>query len=133
MSALTLAIISSSSDDDLFTLLAKELETRISAKRGSPQFIAQIRRLPVGFRAMAATYELDVSLTLDDLGWHFGNWRDEALAEETARGLEVLGAPELATIFRDACVLRYNTGASLELRTGHNGITAHPSRKQSSL
>ena len=51
---------------------------------------------------MAATYELDVSLTMDDLGWHFGNWHDEELAEETARGLEVLGAPELARLFREA-------------------------------
>jgi hypothetical protein len=51
---------------------------------------------------MAVTYELDVSLTMDDLGWHFGNWHDEALAEETARGLEVLGAPGLARLFREA-------------------------------
>jgi hypothetical protein len=34
---------------------------------------------------MAATYELDVSLTLDDLGWHFGNWPDPALSEKTQR------------------------------------------------
>lgn len=51
---------------------------------------------------MAATYELDVSLTMDDLGWHFGNWHDKGLAEETTRGLEVLGATELAEIFTDA-------------------------------
>ena len=51
---------------------------------------------------MAATYELDVSLTMDDLGWHFGNWHDRELAEETARGLEVLGATELAALFREA-------------------------------
>lgn len=49
---------------------------------------------------MAATYELDVSLTLDDLGWHFGNWHSTELSEETARGLEELGATELATVFR---------------------------------
>jgi len=102
MPTLTPEIISSSSDDELFTLLGKELERRITAKRGSQAFIAQIRGLPVGLRAMAATYELDVSLTMDDLGWHFGNWHDVALAEETANGLELLGAPELAGIFREA-------------------------------
>jgi hypothetical protein len=102
MSTLTLKSISSSSDDELFTLLGKELERRTSAKRGSPEFLAEIRSLPVGLRAMAATYELDVSLTMDDLGWHFGNWHDKALAEETACGLEVLGAPELASLFREA-------------------------------
>jgi len=49
---------------------------------------------------MAATYELDVSLALNDLGWHFGNWHDVALAEETAAGLEELGATELAGLSR---------------------------------
>lgn len=102
MSNLTRETIASSSDDELFTLLGKELEKRASAKRGSPAFVAQIRNLPVGLRAMAATYELDVSLALDDLGWHFGNWHAPALAEETAHGLEELGATELATVFKDA-------------------------------
>jgi hypothetical protein len=94
--------IGSSSDDELFSLLGKELEGRISAQRGSPEFIAEIQKLPVGLRAMAATYELDVSLTLDDLGWHFGNWHSRELAEETACGLEELGAVDLARIFREA-------------------------------
>jgi len=102
MSSLTLESISSSSDDELFKLLSEELERRIPAARNSPEFLPQIRSLPAGLRAMAATYELDVSLTMDDLGWHFGNWHDEELAEETARGLEVLGAPELARLFREA-------------------------------
>jgi hypothetical protein len=102
VSTLTLESIPSSSDDELFKLLAQELETRIPAARGSPEFLSQIRSLPVGLRAMAATHELDVSLTMDDLGWHFGNCHDGELAEETARGLEVLGAPELARLFREA-------------------------------
>ena len=75
MSTLNSKSISSSSDDELFTLLSKELEYRIPAARGSLEFLVQIRRLPVGLRAMAATYELDVSLTMDDLGWHFGPTR----------------------------------------------------------
>src|SRR5262252_3789767 len=99
---ITIEAIDSSSDDELFALLGKELEGRISAARGSAEFVAQIRELPVGLRAMAATYELDVSLALDDLGWHFGNWHNEELARETARGLETLGARELADLFRQA-------------------------------
>ena len=51
---------------------------------------------------MAATYELDVSLVMDDLGWHFGNWHNTILAEETACGLDELGATELALIFKEA-------------------------------
>ena len=100
--SITLEAIDSSSDDELFALLRKELESRVSAARGSPEFITQIRDLPLGLRAMAATYELDVSLALDDLGWHFGNWHSLELSEETARGLEVLGAKELADLFRQA-------------------------------
>jgi len=102
VSNLTPEAISSSSDDELLRLVGEELESRVAARRGSPEFLDEIRRLPTGLKAMAATYDLDVSLTMDDLGWHFGNWHDEALAEETARGLEVLGAPELARIFRTA-------------------------------
>jgi hypothetical protein len=93
--------IEASSDDELFSLLGKELETRISADRGSPEFLAQIVELPVGLRAMSAKYEFDVSLALDDVGWHFGNWHSRELAEETARGLEELGAVDLARIFRE--------------------------------
>jgi len=58
---------------------------------------------------MAATHQLDVSLALDDLGWHFGNWHSKEYAEETSLGLEVLGAHEVAEIFREAfkIALRY--------------------------
>jgi len=102
VSSLSVKGIRSKSDEELFALLGKELEKRISAKRGSAEFVAEIRKLPVGLRAMAATYELDVSLALDDLGWHFGNWHNADLATETAQGLEELGATELAEVFRNA-------------------------------
>src|SRR5215470_7840941 len=100
--SITFGAIDSSSDDELFKLLGQELQNRISAQRGSPEFVSEIQTLPNGLRAMAATYELDVSLALDDLGWHFGNWHNQDLAEETARGLEELGARELAQVFRRA-------------------------------
>ena len=99
---ITLDAIDSSSDDELQSLLFRELEQNVSAGHGSPEFLAQIRNLPVGLRAMAATSELDVSFALDDLGWHFGNWHTTELSEETARGLEELGAAELASLFRQA-------------------------------
>jgi hypothetical protein len=102
MSVLTVESIASCSDDDLFSLLGHELQSRIASRRGSPEFVVEIRELPPGLRAMAATYELDVSLAVDDLGWHFGNWHDMELAEETAAGLDELGAHELAKIFCDA-------------------------------
>jgi hypothetical protein len=102
MSAITVDSIGSSSDDDVFSLLSRELETRITSPRGSLEFVAEIKELPQGLRAMAATYELEVALALDDLGWHFGNWHSIELAAETASGLEELGAHELAEVFRAA-------------------------------
>jgi hypothetical protein len=51
---------------------------------------------------MAATYELDVSLALDDLGWHFGNWHHLGLSEETLAGLRELGASPMADVFGQA-------------------------------
>jgi hypothetical protein len=102
MSNITLKAIASSSDGELFSLLGKELGERIKVGRDSDQFLSEIRKLPLGLRAMAATYELDVSLALDDLGWHFFNWHDGELAMETANGLEELGASELARIFTQA-------------------------------
>jgi hypothetical protein len=58
---ITLQAIDSSSDDELLALLANELKSRISAPRGSAEFLAQIRELPAGLRAMAATHALDVA------------------------------------------------------------------------
>jgi hypothetical protein len=99
MAVITTKSLASGSDDEVFELLGRELENRISSARGSPEFVAEIKELPAGLRAMAATYELDVSLALDDLGWHFGNWHSVDLAEETAAGLRELGAQELAELF----------------------------------
>lgn len=77
--------LASSPDEAVFESLRKELERRMPMNRGSPEFLVELRRLPHGLRAMAATYELDVSLTMDDLGWHFGNWHSTELAEEAGR------------------------------------------------
>lgn len=54
---------------------------------------------------MAATYELDVSLALDDLGWHFANWHHRAYCEETLWALRELEAKEEAEIFARAYAL----------------------------
>lgn len=62
-------------------------------------FVNHIRGLPAGLRAMAATHELDVSITLDDLGWHFANHHYRPYCEETLWGLRELEAQEAADIF----------------------------------
>lgn len=68
------------------------------------RYVAALPSLPIGLRSMAATYQLDVSLTLDDLGWHFGNWHHHGYARETAAGLGVLGPPRAAEVFNAAYV-----------------------------
>ena len=88
------------SDDAIFEMLGCELERLLpKGRRACDEFVRELRRIPRGLRAMAATYELDVSLTLDDLGWHFGNWHHKGLAMETIEGLIELELPRLAEIF----------------------------------
>jgi len=101
MNRLSAHALTTGSDDEVFDLLSAELNTRLPV-RDSADFLAELRKLPRGLRAMAATYELDVSLALDDLGWHFGNWHDGELATETLEGLRELGADEFAELFESA-------------------------------
>ncbi|MFZ5828516.1 MAG: hypothetical protein ACOY3P_00430 [Planctomycetota bacterium] len=54
---------------------------------------------------MAATHHLDVSLTLDDIGWHFLNFGHPSQVEETELGLRHLGLEGVADIFREAYAL----------------------------
>jgi hypothetical protein len=97
------AIRTSPSDDALYDLLAHELASRLpNPRRPTDAFVRELQMLPRGLRAMAATYELDVSLLSDDLGWHFGNWHHVGLAQETLEGLRELGAHRMAELFNSA-------------------------------
>jgi hypothetical protein len=88
--------------------LKKELEKLLSARAvGDPygtdgSFAANIALLPPGLRAMAATHWLDISLTLDSITWHFGNFGEPQLVAETEAGLRELGLHELALCFVEA-------------------------------
>ncbi len=91
-------------DSGLQSELMKELTARTS---GNPYaadgiFAANIALLPPGLRAMAATHWLDISLTLDSLTWHFGNFGEPQLVAETEAGLRELGLPELTSCFVEA-------------------------------
>ena len=67
----------------------KELQGLLAARAvGNPyaadgNFATTIALLPPGLRAMAATHWLDISLTLDSITWHFGNFGEPALVAET--------------------------------------------------
>ncbi len=97
-------IKSATSDGALFKLLSAELQGRLPEKvHQSPDVLVRaIRGLPSGLRAMAAIHRLDVSMAMDDLGWHFHNFHHPELCDETARGLRELGAGEVLEIFEQA-------------------------------
>jgi hypothetical protein len=97
-----MADLKSVSNEELLEILSNELQRRLPMSKNSPEFSLALKELPKGFRAMAATYELDVSLTMDDIGWHFGNWHSLPFAEETHSGLVELEAAELAKLFLNA-------------------------------
>lgn len=65
-------------------------------------FAANIAQFPPGLRAMAATHWLDISLILDSITWHFGNFGEPMLVAQTEAGLRELGLHELASCFVDA-------------------------------
>lgn len=90
--------------------LLKQIFSALSASVGSVadpysddgSYAAAISGLPVGLRAMAATHHLDVSLTMDDIGWHFLNFGEPGLVRETEAGLHELGLDEMANCFVEA-------------------------------
>ena len=94
----------SAENDALVSQVAELLQTHIRADPygWDGAFAEEIRRLPRGLRAMAATHHLDVSLTLDDIGWHSLNFGHPSHVEETELGLRELGLSDLADMFREA-------------------------------
>ena len=98
------AIRRTRSDDKLLDKLFAELNSRLPSElhEDLDAFVSALEGLSPGLRAMAATFKLDVSMALDDLGWHFGNWHHRGYCDETSRGLWELEAIEVATIFDEA-------------------------------
>ena len=86
----------------LFSLLADALGEDCDPYGDDSLYGQEVRKLPAGLRAMAATYHLDVSLTLDDIGWHFGNFGAPDFVQETEAGLVELGLKDLAKWFAEA-------------------------------
>ncbi len=65
--------------------LMEEIRAQLKARPvGDPysedgSFAATLATLPPGLRAMAVTHWLDISLTLDSITWHFGNFGESHL------------------------------------------------------
>lgn len=106
MPSTTQDILAAADDVSLIKLLGNEIKARMSkVAEATGGEVDALRALPEGLRAMASIYSLDVSITLDDLVWHFFNHHDHELAAETLRGLQILGAYEAASIFAEAYML----------------------------
>jgi hypothetical protein len=92
------------SDEALFKILSSELEFRLPKNThiNCDILTDSIRSLPRGLGAMAATHRLDVSMAIDDLGWHFYNFYHREYFAETLRGLFELEAAEAAGILQQA-------------------------------
>jgi hypothetical protein len=78
-------ITASNSDEELLRKLSSELELRLppNVQDDYELLVPAIRALPRGLRAMASTHRLDVSMAIDDLGWHFHNFYNRAFCDET--------------------------------------------------
>jgi hypothetical protein len=86
--------------DELFAILSARAQEDPYGSDGS--FAAQLSLLPAGLRAMGATHWLDISLTLDSITWHFGNFGEPGLVALTEEGLLELGLQDLHIVFCEA-------------------------------
>ena len=85
------------SDEELLKLLGVELGRLLPSEciNDPAVYLSRLYAAPGGLHAMAVTYELDISMTMDDLAWHFVNYHSSLeLAEETITGLNELEALE---------------------------------------
>jgi len=103
----TQKITTNAADDELLQRLSSELERCLpeAVQHDYDLLIPAMRDLPRGLHAMAATHRLDLSMGLDDLGWHFYNFYHREFADETLWGLRELEADEVADIFESARAL----------------------------
>jgi hypothetical protein len=87
---------------EIFSVLGKSVNSAADPYSDDGSYAAAIASLPMGLRAMAATHHLDISLTMDDIGWHFLNFGEPGLVRETEAGLRELGLGDIADYFVEA-------------------------------
>jgi len=103
--ALTAELIQATEDDEaLFELLSGELQRLLpdEIREDEGRYHEALAGLPQGLRAMAGMHFFDVSMTMDDLAWHFGNQNDERDLSETLNGLRELELTEISVYFEQA-------------------------------
>lgn len=100
--------------EEIFSALTRSLGTLASPYSNDGSYATAISRLPRGLRAMAATHHLDISLTLDDIGWHFLNFGEPGFVRETEAGLRELALHDMADWFAEAFAIVYPLRPEIE-------------------
>src|SRR4029077_19866185 len=88
--------------EEILSMLGKSVSSAADPYSDDGSYAAAIASLPTGLCAMAATHHLDISLTMDDIGWHFLNFGEPGLVRETEAGLRELGLRHIAGYFVEA-------------------------------
>jgi hypothetical protein len=88
--------------EEILSMLGKSVSSAADPYSDDGSYAAAIASLPTGLRVMAATHHLDISLTMDDIGWHFLNFGEPGLVRETEAGLRELGLGDIADYFVEA-------------------------------
>ncbi len=88
----------------LYERLAEEFSelTRDLNPADAEEWLSGTRLLPRSLWALASIYELDVSIHMDDLGWHFAHHYHWDTQQETLKALKVIGADDIAAVFEAA-------------------------------
>jgi hypothetical protein len=88
-------------DEELVDLLSAELQRLLpdEIQEDRDLYHLTLEFLQRGLRAMAGMHFFDVSMTMDDLAWHFGNQNDLRDLKETLDGLRELELHEIADFF----------------------------------
>jgi hypothetical protein len=87
---------------EIFSTLSKSISSVADPYSEDGSYAAAIASLPTGLRAIAATHHLDISLTMDDIGWHFLNFGEPGLVRDTEAGLRELDLGDIADYFAEA-------------------------------
>jgi len=101
--ALTVEWIRAAEDDELlFELLSGQLQRLLPEEIQENRDLYQetLATLPRGLRAMAGTHFFGLSMSPDDLAWHFGNQSNERDPDETLNGLRESELFEIAHLVK---------------------------------
>jgi hypothetical protein len=97
-------LASNLSDEEIFKSIADEAYRQLpeTLQADLDAYYAALPKLPPGIRAYAGIWDLDVSMAMDDIAWHFGNHDEERHIQETLWSLKELSALEVHDIFARA-------------------------------